>query len=90
MDKKIILLVMLGIGCARVSRMRGYDQKQDIDITASYKPVAPGGRKLKFNAAPPAVDTSNAPVAYNIPAQLSFAQIPAGGEMKPVALCSGI
>ena len=86
MDKKIFLLVMLGIGCASVSlQAQDTTKRRTIDITSSYKPVLREAVKLNFNAAPPAVDTSRPRLAYNIPAQYLFLTYQPG-EMKPVAL----
>jgi len=86
MDKKIFLLVMLGIGCASVSlQAQDTTKRRTIDITSSFKPVLREAVKLNFNAAPPAVDTSRPRLAYNIPAQYLFLSYQPG-EMKPVAL----
>src|ERR1700759_3064924 len=86
MDKKIVLLLVLGVGYAGVSlKAQDTTKRRTIDITSSFKPVLREAVKINFNAAPPAVDTSRPHLSYTIPAQYLFLSYQPG-EMKPVAL----
>ena len=86
MDKKSLLLLLLGLWCAG-SYVQAQDttKRRTIDITSSFKPVLREAVKINFNAAPPAVDTSHPHLVYNIPSQYMFLSYQPG-EMKPVAL----
>ncbi len=86
MDKKTLILLLLGIGCAG-SFVRAQDttKRRTIDITSSFKPVLRDAVKINFNAAPPAADTSHPRLVYTIPAQYLFLSYQPA-EMKPVAL----
>src|ERR1700755_2921827 len=86
MDKKIFLLLVLGVCYAGVSlQAQDTTKRRTIDITSSFKPVLREAVKINFNAAPPAVDTSRPRLSYVIPAQYLFLSYQPG-EMKPVAL----
>jgi hypothetical protein len=86
MDKKSVILLLLGVWCAG-SYVQAQDttKRRTIDITSSFKPVLREAVKINFNAAPPAVDTSHPRLVYNIPSQYMFLSYQPG-EMKPVAL----
>lgn len=86
MDKKLVLLVMLGV-CTAGMTLRAQDttKRRTIDITSAFKPVLREAVKINFNAAPPAVDTARPRLTYTIPAQYLFLSYQPG-EMKPVAL----
>jgi len=86
MDKKSLLLLLLGVCCAGASlQAQDTTKRRSIDITSSFKPVLREAVKINFNAAPPAVDTSRPRLAYNIPAQYLFLSYQPA-ELKPVAL----
>jgi hypothetical protein len=86
MDKKSLLLVVLGICCAGASlQAQDTTKRRTIDITSSFKPVLREAVKINFNAAPPAVDTGRPRLSYTIPAQYLFLSYQPA-EMKPVAL----
>jgi hypothetical protein len=86
MDKRSILLLLLGVWCAG-SAVRAQDttKRKSIDITSSFKPVLREAVKINFNAAPPTVDTSRPRLTYTIPSQYMFLSYQPG-ELKPVAL----
>jgi hypothetical protein len=86
MDKKSLLLLMLGVCCAGVSlHAQDTTKRRTIDITSSFKPVLREAVKINFNAVPPAVDTSRPRLNYTIPAQYLFLSYQPS-ELKPVAL----
>jgi len=86
MDKKLIFLLLLGVGYAGTTlHAQDTSKRRTIDITSSFKPVLREAVKINFNAAPPAVDTARPRLTYSIPAQYLFLSYQPG-EMKPVAL----
>ncbi len=68
-----------------VGRAQDTTKRRSIDITSSFKPVLREAVKINFNAAPPAVDTSQPRLTYTIPSQYMFLSYQPG-ELKPVAL----
>lgn len=86
MDKKAVILLVLGIGYAGAAlQAQDTTKRRTIDITSSFKPVLREAAKINFNAAPPAVDTAHPRLSYTIPAQYLFLSYQPA-EMKPVAL----
>lgn len=55
-------------------------KKNSVEITSAFKPVLKNAIKLNFNAAPPAPETGNPNLTYNIPVQNLFF------NLQPVAL----
>src|SRR5580692_3277247 len=86
MDKRSILLLLLGVWCAG-SYVQAQDttKRRSIDITSSFKPVLREAVKINFNAAPPVVDTTHPRLTYTIPSEYMFLSYQPG-ELKPVAL----
>ncbi|MBI5858742.1 MAG: hypothetical protein HZB42_14010 [Sphingobacteriales bacterium] len=79
------LLLGSAISVFGVSYSQKDTTKKGIEIISSFKPVLRQSAKINFSASPPAVDSSRAPLKYDIPNQnLLFVYQP--GSLKPLAL----
>jgi hypothetical protein len=86
MDKRSIILLLLGVWCAGLHvHAQDTTKRKSIDITSSFKPVLREAVKINFNAAPPVADTTHPRLNYTIPSQYMFLSYQPG-ELKPVAL----
>jgi len=84
MNKYIIfgsVFCMLGF----YSNAQDTTKKQSVEITSAFKPVLKNAVKLNFTATPPAPETGNPSLTYNIPIQNLFFNLQPVG-LKPMAL----